>query len=79
MDKQTLLQHLKDNPNTPQVSVANIKSRISLCDEAIMLGNRAKVDMNSFYGNFSRTSLNKKIVFSHEVSFQVVLKLVNPG
>ena len=50
MDKQTLLQHLKDNPNTPQVSVASIKRRISLCDEAIMLGNRAKVDMNSFYG-----------------------------
>ena len=24
MDKQTLLQHLKDNPNTPQVSVASI-------------------------------------------------------
>ena len=40
---------LKDNPNTPQVSVANIKSNISLCDEAIILGNRAKVDMNSFY------------------------------
>ena len=41
-----------NNPktNTPQVSVAYIKSRVSLCDEAIMLGNRAKVDMNFFYG-----------------------------
>ena len=65
-EKPLLSTQLENALECDESSTTMLKNRINVCDEIIMLGNRAKVDMNSFYGKLlENKSKQEDCFFTH--------------
>ena len=65
-EKLFLSTQLENALECDDPSTTTLKNKINVCDEIIMLGNRAKVDMNSFYGKLlENKSKHEDCFFTH--------------